>query len=241
MPKKQILGMGIIIVILSLICMYIYDNFKIEVKTTIVVNYSEKDELLNYYQDRDNNHYYLLGLDNIIIDYTDRTLDLYRALDTKQIDMDFIFENVKKKYSLNDEKVNFYQNSDFSLLECIKDDNTKNYIFGKNVMDYREGLCSDEPYLCSFNKKYYVLDITDSKDNKFKYLTLRSLSTGEVDTIKLSGDYLENLYIGQYYIFEFASVNNSVDTTIKDTFNNNIVLEVTPDNTIEQVNEEDCK
>ena len=32
--------------------------------------------------------------DNIIIDYTDRTLDLYRALDTKQIDMDFIFENV---------------------------------------------------------------------------------------------------------------------------------------------------
>ena len=241
MPKKQILGMGIIIVILSFICMYIYDNFKVEVKTTIVVNYSDTDELVDYYQDRDNNKYYLLGLDNIIIDFTDRTLDLYRALDTKQITMDFVLENVKKKYSLNDEKINFYQSDDFSLLECINDDNTKNYIFGKNIMDYKEGLCNEEPYLCSFFKKYYVLDITDSKDNKFKYFTLKSVSTGEVDTIKLTGDYLDDLYIGQYYIFEFASINKNVDGNIKEVFNNNFVLDVIIDDGSTKINENQCK
>ena len=241
MPKKQILGMGIIIVILSFICMYIYNNFKVEVKTNIVVSYSDKDELVDYYKDRDNNNYYLLGLDNIIIDFTDRKLDLNRALNTKQIDMDFILENVKKKYSLDDNKVNFYQSDDFSLLECLKDDGTKNYIFGKDIMNYKEGLCSDSPYLCSFYKKYYILDITDSIDGKFRYLTLKDVSSGEVDTIKNDSKYLDDIFIGQYYIFEFASINNDIDTTIKDIFNNNSILNIKSYDGVENIKEDECK
>ena len=241
MPKRQVLGMGIIIVILSFICMYIYDNFKVEVKTTVVVNYSEKDELVEYYQDRDNNSYYLLGLDSIIIDYTDRKLDLDRALNTKQIDMDFIFENLKEKYSINNDKVKFYQNNDFSLLECVKDDGTKNYVFGKDVMNYKEGLCKPEPYLCSFSKKYYIMDITDSNDLKNRYLTLKSTTNGEVDTVKMDSSDLDNIYIGQYYTFEFASLNNDVDGSIKEVFNNNSIINIELDEDTKKINEDECK
>ena len=241
MPKRQVLGMGIIIVILSFICMYIYDNFKVEVKTTVVVNYSEKDELVEYYQDRDNNSYYLLGLDSIIIDYTDRKLDLDRALNTKQIDMDFIFENLKEKYSINNDKVKFYQNNDFSLLECVKDDGTKNYVFGKDVMNYKEGLCKPEPYLCSFSKKYYIMDITDSNDLKNRYLTLKSTTNGEVDTVKMDSSDLDNIYIGQYYTFEFASLNNDVDGSIKEVFSNNSIINIELDEDTKKINEDECK
>ena len=241
MPKKQILGVGIIIVILSFICMYIYDNFKVEVETKVVVNYSDNEELLEYYRDSDNNGYYLLGLNSIIIDYTDRKLDLDRALNTKQIDMDFIFENLKEKYSINSDKVKFYQNNDFSLLECIKDDGTKNYIFGKDVMNYKESLCKPEPYLCSFSKKYYILDITDSNDLKFRYLTLRSTTNGEVDTIKMKSSELDSIYIGQYYTFKFASLNNVVDGSIKEIFNNNSILYIDLDDGMSNINEDECK
>ena len=241
MPKKQILGMVIIIVILSFICMYIYDNFKVEVKTTIIADYTDSNELIDYYKDRNNNNYYLLGLDSIIIDYTDRTLELSRALDTKQIDMDFIFENLTKKYSLEDEKINFYQNSNFSLLECIKADNTKNYIFGQNVMNYNEGLCEDEPYICSFYKKYYVIDVTDSNNNKFKYLTLRDLTNNEVDTVKISVDYLDEMLIGETYVFKFASINSVIDSNIKDIFNNNTVLDMTIDDGLNRNYQNVCK
>ena len=241
MPKKQILGMGIIIVILSFICMYMYDNFKVEVNTTVEVNYSDKEELVEYYQDRDNNSYYLLGLDSIIIDYTDRKLDLDRALNTKQIDMEFIFENLKEKYSINNDKVKFYQNNDFSLLECTKDDGTKNYIFGKDVMNYKEGLCKNKPYLCSFTKKYYILDITDSNDLKFRYITLRSTTNGEVDTIKMNSNDLDNIFIGQYYNFEFASTNDTVDGSIKEIFNNNSIIDIELDEGTANINEDECK
>lgn len=241
MPKKQILGMGIIIVILSFICMYIYDNFKVEVETKVVVNYSDKEELVEYYKDRDNNSYYLLGLDSIIIDYADRKLDLDRALNTKQIDMDFILENLKEKYSINSNKVKFYQNNDFSLLECTKDDGTKNYIFGKDVMNYKEGLCEPKPYLCSFSKKYYVLDITDSNDLKYRYITLKSTATGEVDTIKMNSNDLDDIYIGQYYTFEFASVNDIVDGSIKEVFNNNSIISIKLNESNIKINEDECK
>ena len=155
--------------------------------------------------------------------------------------MDFIFENVKKKYSLKNNRVNFYQNDDFSLLECVKDDGTKNYIFGKDEMNYKDGLCEDVPYLCSFSKKYYVLDITDSNDSKFTYLTLKSVDSSEVDTVKIMSSYLTDVTIGSYYIFDFSSTNDAVDTTIKKVFENNSILKIREYDELEKITEEECK
>ena len=221
MPKKQILGTVIIIIILSFICMYIYDNYKMDVKTTIVVNYASETGIVNYYQDSKDNKYYLYDLDDIIIDFNDRTLTLDRALSAKQIDFDFIYENLKKEYSINDDKVVFYKNEDFSLLECRNGDNT-NYIFGPSTMNYKESLCSDKPYICSFEVSYNILDITQSKDNEFSYITL---SNGEeVETIKISIDNIQDLASGNIYKFTFGSLNGNIDKSIKDIFNNNILI-----------------
>ena len=88
MPKKQIIGSIIIIIILSFICMYIYDNYKIEAKTTLVVD-SETDEkgIKEYYSDK-NANYYLYNIGGVEIDFTDRDLELNRALEAKQTTME---------------------------------------------------------------------------------------------------------------------------------------------------------
>ena len=224
MPKKQILGTIIIIIILSFICMYIYDNYKVEIETNIIAEASKGSGIKEYYKDSKKNTYYLYDLNNIIIDFHDRTLDLDRALESKQIDLDFIMGHVEKKYSLNNEKIIFYQDTDFSLLQCTKEDGKINYIFGPLNMDYKEELCYEQPYICTFNKTYSILDISPSKKANIYYLTLSD--SNEVETIQVENKYINELVVGNTYIFTFGSLNETIEDNIKDIFINNTLLSV---------------
>ena len=85
MPKKQIFGSIIVLVLLSLVCMYIYDNYKVVNKTKLIID--KKDNCIGnldlYYTDSNGNNYYLYCLDDITVDYGDRKLDLNKALNRK--------------------------------------------------------------------------------------------------------------------------------------------------------------
>ena len=241
MPKKQIIGVILQIVVLSLLCVYIYDNFKVEKKTTLVVEKGQNYNTIVHYLDNKKADYYTYNIDNIVVDFPDRDLDLNRALDLNQITMKEVLEFLTEKVELNEGKVKLYQNEDFSLLEC-KFDNKTNYIFGDTTMVYKESFCAPEPYLCSYTKTYTVIDINNGKDNKSTYVTLKNDLSEEVSTMELANNLTSNLEINKGYKFTFASTNNKVDVDIKSVFANNELISITPLEENEQpVNDGICK
>ena len=224
MPKKKLIKSTLIIIALSLICMYIYDNYKVEVTTSFIIKEKEscKDNLKKYIK-IGKNTFYLYCLEDVVVDYTDRTLELNKALEAKQMDVDTIKELSEKKYSLNNEKINFYQNKNISMLECIHNDGNT-YIIGKNF-EYTEGMCNSKPYLSKYEKDYYILDISPSKTENFMYVTLRDLETEKVDTITMDNTY--ELKEDCVYTFTFGKYNNKIITDIKNEFSENVLLDIT--------------
>lgn len=248
MPKKQIFGSIIILVLLCFICMYIYDNFKVVNVTKLVIN--ENDDCIGnldlYYTDSDNNNYYLYCLDSLIVDYGDRTLELNKALERKQIDMDFIFEEVKKDGNVityKDGGSLKYSNNNFSILSCQTVDGNNDYYFGTSDMEYREGFCREVPYTCSFTRTYLVLDISDSNDEAYIYLTLREFQEEEVVTVKVKKELSSVIIEDNNYEFTFASTGKSSDVDIKSLFESNTLLSINATDKIgfDQMNENVCK
>ena len=243
MPKKQIIGSIFIIVILSFICIYIYDNYKIESKTSIIIKSKDlcKNSLVKYYTDNKNNNYYLYCIDDVIIDYTDRTLELNKALEAKQIEMSFLFDNSKKN-NIKGQKIIEYRNNNYSVISCKKTDGTYNYIIGSKEMGYKESFCGEEPYTCSFIKTYLVLDISKSKSSDYVYLTVRNELDEEVETVKIEKKYTEGLKENNYYKFSFGSTNDNSKESIKNIFENSIILDASLVESINnQINDKECE
>ena len=240
MPKKQIIGSIFIIVLLSIVCIYIYDNFKVEKKTVLIASISNTDDVKEYYIDNKRG-YYIYGLDSVVVDYTDRTLELSKALEAKQINIEEVLTYLKRQISLDNDKVVMYQNDSFSVVECRLDDGKTNYIFGKPDLEYKEGLCSNIPYLCSFTKTYYVLDISDIKNSDNKYVTLKNSQSEEVATIQIESKEASLLVEKNYYQFIFASMDKEIETDIKDIFGNNRILDIKLSTEDNQINNNICK
>lgn len=246
MPKKQILGISVVLIILSFICMYIYDNFKVVNTTKLVIK--EKKECTGnldlYYTDSRGNNYYLYCLDKITVDYGDRKLDLNKALERKQITMDFVYEQVKengKTDSYSDGGSIKYNNDNFSLISCQTDLDNKDYYFGPSNMEYREGFCIEEPYACTFTKTYLVLDTSNSDDQKYVYLTLKEYQSEEVATIKIKRDNTFDFVEDIYYEFKFGSIGKSKNEDIETIFNSNLLLMINQSDKLEHINESICK
>ncbi len=238
MPKKQLIGSIFIIALLSVVCIYIYDNFKV-VKKTEIIAYNGDDDKISEYYINDKNGYYMYGLDSIVVDYTDRTLELSKALEARQITIEEVLTHLTRQYGLND--VVMYQNDNFSVLECKLSSGKTNYIFSKPGITYQEGLCSNIPYLCSFSKTYYVLDISNIKNSASKYVTLKNSQSEEVATIQLEEDLALRLEEKKYYKFEFASVDKEIEVGIKAIFDNNMVLNIEDSEENNQINNNICK
>lgn len=223
MKKIQILKIGLLLIALCLVCKYIYDNYRVIPTTTLSVKEMEEcDNSLKDYYSTDKGDYYLYCINDAVVDFTDRNLELDKALAARQVDIDTIKGMLTKKYSLNNKKVNYYQNDDISILECINKDKT-NYIVGKNF-EYIEGMCDTKPYLTTYTKEYYVLDISNSKTKDIIYLTLKDDIVDEVDTISISNTY--SLKEGITYSFTFGKHSKDTLATIKDIFKNDVLLDI---------------
>ena len=73
--------------------MFIYNEFKDskDDRQTKLINEVGREQLSLFYTDKDNNNYYLYGLNKITVDYGDRTLELNKALEAKQISINDIY------------------------------------------------------------------------------------------------------------------------------------------------------
>lgn len=240
MPKRQMVGSIIILAILSFICMYIYDNYRVEKKTTLIVETGNNNKTIVNYLNTKKSDYYLYNIDNIVVNYPDRKLDLSKALELQQITIDEVLTYLEET-SPNDGKTVLYRNDDFSVLKCTLDNGNVNYIFGHKSMAYKESFCAEKPYLCTFTKSYLVLDISEGKEN-YDYLTLKNDASEEVATIQIDRNLITDLNVGNIYEFNFASFNDVVDGDIKSIFDNNQILDIKVVSEPEAiVNENICK
>ncbi len=247
MPKKQIFGSIIILVILSFICMFIYNEFKDrkDDRQTKLINEVGKEQLSLFYTDKDNNNYYLYGLNKITVDYGDRTLELNKALEARQISINDIYNIIGEdnKVIYKDGGSIKINNKDLSLIQCHTINGNNDYYFGLSNMEYREGFCKDDPYICSFTKTYLILDISDSNDSKYVYVTVRAFQDEEVVTAKVKKDLLKDAVEDKYYEFTFGSVGKSKNETTKAIFENNKLINVVETDKVglEQINDKICK
>lgn len=247
MSKRQIFGTIIILIILSFICMFIYDEFKDEQKerkTELIVEKGD-NKLTLYYTDSDGKNYYLYGLDKIIVDYGDHDLELDKALEAKQISMESVIELIgnKNQQSYWDGGSIKINNNDLSLLQCHTTNGNEDYYFGPSDMEKQEGFCEDEPYICSFIKTYLVLDVSDSNDEKYVYLTLKQYQGEEVVTVKVERSLIDEMIEDQFYEFQFTSVGASEEESIEDIFKNHELVSITATDKVgmDQINESVCR
>ena len=156
--------------------------------------------------------------------------------------MDFVFSNLKKENTFDDGSI-IYRNNNFSLLQCHTSDGNRDYYFGPSNMKYREGFCKENPYTCSFIRTYLVLDVSESNDHDFIYLTLREFQGEEVVTVKVNRDLNPEIMEDSYYEFQFASTGKSIETDINTIFNSNQLLSITLTEKTgsNQINENSCK
>lgn len=249
MTKKQILKSALILIVLCFVCKFIYEEFKVDegiIKTKLVITETkENNKKLNLYYTEKGINYYLYGLDNIMVDFGDHDLALNKALEAKQINMNFVLDYVKENGQANsywDGGSVKYNNRELSVLKCQTLEGNSDYYFGPNNMEYKEGFCEDEPYICSFVRTYLVLDISESNDENYSYLTLREFQGEEVVTVKVKKELTTDMIEENYYEFKFGSLGNS-EEGIKNIFDNNLLLEITLTDKVGllQTNQNICK
>lgn len=250
MSKKQILGSVLILIVLCFVCKFIYDEFKVEEtekKTKLVVTETDKEKVRFdlYYTEKDVN-YYIYNLDKIVVDYGDRKLELDKALEARQITMDFVLNYVKEDGETNsywDGGTIKYNNKDLAIIKCQTLDGNKDYYFGPSNMEYMEGFCVEEPYICSFEKTYLVLDISESNDEDYSYLTLREFQGEDVVTVKVKKEFTIDVVEENYYTFLFNNLGKSMKEDIKSIFDNHRLVSVmlTDEVGLNQINDNICR
>lgn len=228
MPKRQIFGSIVILIILSFICMYIYDNYKVEVENTLVVSYSNNCEsgLKTYYKDKNDNIYYLYCLDDITVDFVDHDISLDRALATKQITIDEVISSYMKNINITEypSKGMIYNNEDMSVLKCQLNNN--DYYFGPSSMNIERGFCEDKPYIDTFIRYYTVIEVYNNMNEEYTYLTISEFNSEITKNIVIEKELGNDLIAGYTYEFEFGFLNNNIDYDLDQVFDKNNLLSI---------------
>lgn len=250
MSKKQLFYSAIILVVLCFVCHFIYHNFKLDsdkVKTEILVSNQENcsNGLTLYYTDKDNHKYYLYCLDQITVDYKDHVISLDRALDTRQITIDKLLNEylpVSFTEVYKDGGSTKYFSDQLSIIACNTIEGNQDYYFGPKDMEYQEGFCIKDAYICSFTRTYQILDVSESNDEINLYVTLKSFQGEEVVTVKIFKDLASDIEEENYYEFTFASSGKG-EEDIRSIFQNHRLLGIkkTELTGLEQINENICK
>ena len=105
------------------------------------------------------------------------------------------------KKVLNNNNGTLYYNSDYKIVKCNLDNN-KNLYVGTNEMA-AEDLCVKENEKTAFKRTYQVLNITDSDNEEYWFLTLKEYQVDEVVTAKVKKEINPNLKEKKSYVFEF--------------------------------------
>lgn len=191
-------------------------------------NCNEQPKL--YYEMNDKN-IYTYCLDSITIDTGDDKVELSEYINQNNNAIEEIINNLTKVEIYKDGGTTIYRDLETSgftktgltVIKCNKmlTDNSvnKDIYFGPMSMEYMDGFCTnDVTNTKTFTRTYNVLNIADSDDKEYVYLTLRQFQFDEVATVKVLEDLTLDLEENNNYEFTFQYVIKKDTQGIKELF-----------------------
>lgn len=91
---------------------------------------------------------------------------------------------------------------------------------------------------CTFVRTYEVLNVVESEDNNYLFVTLKQYQVDDVETIKLSKALYDSYIVGDNYEFSFQ-ITGTIKNSIKTIFTNSKVLSVNQTSLIEDNQKQD--
>ncbi len=182
----------------------------------------ECTEDIKLYLELDDYNIYTKCLDNINITEND--------IDSIVDELDYVTE-------LNDGGTTIYQgfsniiNQDITLIKCNTLAGNRDVYIGLDYMEYEEGFCQSNN-VQSFTRTFEVLNVVDSNDESYLYLTLREYQGEVVETVKVLRELCPDIAEGNNYEFTFESTIPVEDDSINTLFaNTNLISIVQTDKT----------
>lgn len=198
-------------------------NYKTLNKKYIVDTLESNNTIPSLYVKNKNEQIYLIGLSNIISNKKD--------LDENN-DGNFV-DNLIKKINYIEEYDNYsiyrdlqkISKNGFSILKCKS--NNKIY-FSKKEYVFDSSLCEldNEKIGETFTRTYRVLNLEDSNDGEYFYITVRQFQCEGVETVKISKDLCFDIKENNNYEFTFQFTNKMAEDNIQSIFENTTLLKI---------------
>lgn len=130
------------------------------------------------------------------------------------------------KKVLNNNNGTLYYNSDYKIVKCNLDNN-KNLYVGTDDMTV-DDLCVKNSEKTAFKRTYQILNITDSDNEEYWFLTLKEYQVDEVVTVKVKKEINPNLKEKKSYIFELEFNGNCITDELKWILGNTDIVSIKP-------------
>ena len=130
------------------------------------------------------------------------------------------------KKVLNNNNGTLYYNGDYKIVKCNLDNN-KNLYVGTDDMTV-DDLCVKNSEKTAFKRTYQVLNITDSDNEEYWFLTLKEYQVDEVVTVKVKKEINPNLKEKKSYIFELVFNGTCITDELKWILGNTDIVSIKP-------------
>lgn len=214
MKKRNVLGficIGIIVLIIIGSIFYSKNGKNNQESNAVIFQASKINDCNNTKVYAEMTDYQIISycLDNIKIN-DGSSKDIVNYLSNNNILK--VVDSWNKKV-LNNNNGTLYYNSDYKIVKCNLDNN-KNLYVGTNEMA-AEDLCVKENEKTAFKRTYQVLNITDSDNEEYWFLTLKEYQVDEVVTVKVKKEINPNLKEKKSYVFEFEFNGTCITDELK--------------------------
>ena len=130
------------------------------------------------------------------------------------------------KKVLNNNNGTLYYNSNYKIVKCNLDNN-KNLYVGTDDMTV-DDLCVKNSEKTAFKRTYQILNITDSDNEEYWFLTLKEYQVDEVVTVKVKKEINPNLKEKKSYVFELEFNGTCITDELKWILGNTDIVSIKP-------------
>ncbi len=227
MKKRNVLGficIGIIVLIIIGSIFYSKNDKNNQESNAVIFQASKINNCKNTKVYAEMTDYQIISycLDNIKIN-DGSSKDIVNYLSNNNILK--VVDNWNKKV-LNNNNGTLYYNSDYKIIKCNLDNN-KNLYVGTDDMTV-DDLCVKNSEKTAFKRTYQILNITDSDNEEYWFLTLKEYQVDEVVTVKVKKEINPNLKEKKSYIFELEFNGTCITDELKWILENTDITGIKP-------------
>lgn len=166
---------------------------------------------------------------------TENSLSLRDALLQNKITMEEIIAKANKDIpnavSYDDGGSIEYHYENYTIIKCHTLDGNRDVYIGTRDLKLKDininsNDINNNTENSTFTKTYNVLNVADSNDENYIYLTIRQFQEEEVKTVKVQRSLANNIEISKDYEFTFRYTDKKVEENIESIFTNTTLVSI---------------